>query len=117
MSTSAQHVPAAGERWLARLALACVVAAAVLPLAAAGWRGILLPLVVAAQLVLIVIGAWLALAHRGAVRVVGLALAVVAVVVVTVLEIRAHLLWVVAVAAGLLVPRGGGGPGGPPPRG
>jgi len=103
MATPAQHVPAAGERWLARLALACAAAAALLPLAAAGWRGILLPLVVAAQLVLIVIGAWLALAHRGVVRVVGVVLAVAAVVVVTVLEIRADLLWVVVVAAVLLL--------------
>jgi diacylglycerol kinase family enzyme len=103
MATSAQHVPATRERWLARLALACVAAAALLPLAAAGWRGILLPLVVAAQLVLIVIGGWLALAHRGVVRVAGVALAVAAVVVVAVLEIRAHLLWVVVVAAGLLL--------------
>src|SRR5829696_7536129 len=103
MSTPTQHVPAAGERWLARLALACVAAAALLPLAAAGWRGILLPLVVAAQLVLIVIGAWLALAHRGVVRVVGIVLAVAAVAVVTVLEIRAHLLWVVVAAAVLLL--------------
>ena len=103
MSTSAQRVPAARERWLARLALACVAAAALLPLAAAGWRGLLLPLVVAAQLVLIVIGAWLALAHRGVVRIVGVALAVAAVAVVTVLEIRANLLWVVVVAAVLLL--------------
>ena len=103
MSTPTQHVPAAGERWLARLALACVAAAALLPLAAAGWHGILLPLVVAAQLVLVVIGVWLALAHRGVVRVVGIVLAVAAVAVVTVLEIRAHLLWVVVVAAVLLL--------------
>jgi diacylglycerol kinase family enzyme len=103
MSTSASLRPAPADRWLARLALAALVAAALLPLAAAGWRGILLPFVIAAQLVLVVIGAWLALAHRGIVRVLGLVLAVAAVVVVTVLEIRARLLWVVLVAALLLV--------------
>jgi diacylglycerol kinase family enzyme len=103
MSTAVQHIPAAGERWLARLGLTCVAAAAVLPVVAAGWRGVLLPLVVAAQLVLIVVGAWLALAHRGVVRVVGVALALAAVAVVTWLEIRANLLWVVVVAAVLLL--------------
>ena len=102
MSTPAQHVPAAAERWLSRLALLCAAAAALLPLAAAGWRGILLPVVVVGQLVLIVVGVWLALAHRGVVRVLGVLLAVAAVVVVTVLEIRAGLLWVVVVAAVLL---------------
>ena len=102
MSTPAQHVPAAGEHWLARLALAFAAAAALLPLAAAGWRGVLLPLVVAAQLVLVVVGAWLALAHRGVVRWCGVVLAVAAVVVITVLEIRADLLWVVVVTAILL---------------
>ncbi|HST64037.1 MAG TPA: diacylglycerol kinase family protein [Mycobacteriales bacterium] len=103
MSTAALHIPAAGERWLARLALACAAAAALLPLAAAGWRGLLLPLAVAGQLVLVVVGAWLALAHRGVVRVVGVVLAVAAVAVVTVLEIGADLLWVVVVAAVLLL--------------
>jgi diacylglycerol kinase family enzyme len=103
MSAPAQHRPASTERWLARLALAAVLAAALLPLAAAGWRGLLLPFVIAGQLVLVVIGGWLALAHRGAVRVVGIVLAVAAVVIVAVLVIRANLLWVVIVAAALLV--------------
>jgi diacylglycerol kinase family enzyme len=103
MSTPAQHVPTPGERWLARAALACAAAAALLPLVAAGWRGVLLPLAVVAELVLVVMGGWLALAHRGVVRVVGVAVALAAVAVVTVLEIRAHLLWVVVVAAVLLL--------------
>ena len=103
MSTPLQHAPEAAERWLARLALAAAAAAALLPLVAAGWRGILLPLVVAGQLVLIVMGVWLVLAHRGVVRWLGLALAVAAAVGVTVLEIAAGLLWVVIVAAALLV--------------
>ncbi len=103
MSTSIQHRPVAAERWLARLALGAVLVAALLPLAAAGWRGILLPIVVGGQLVFIVIGVWLALAHRGLVRGIGVLLAVAAVVVVTVLEIRANLLWVVVVAGALLV--------------
>ncbi|MFL6129425.1 MAG: diacylglycerol kinase, partial [Mycobacteriales bacterium] len=97
MSTPAQHAPTAAARWLARLALDCAAAAALLPLAAAGWRGVLLPLVVAVQLVLVVMGLWLALAHRGVLRAVGLVLALAAVVVITVLEIRANLLWVVVV--------------------
>jgi diacylglycerol kinase family enzyme len=109
MSTPAQHEPAAAERWLARLALVCAAVAALLPLVAAGWRGVLLPVVVAAQLILVVMGVWLALAHRGVVRVLGVALAVAAVVVVTVLEIRAHLLWVVVAAAVLLLLGAGAG--------
>ena len=103
MSAPAQHRPAATERWLARLALLAVLAAAILPVAAAGWRGLLLPFVILGQVVLVVIGAWLALAHRGAVRVIGVVLAVAAVVVAAVLVIRANLLWVVIVSAVLLV--------------
>jgi diacylglycerol kinase family enzyme len=103
MSAPAQHRPASTERWLARLALLAILAAALLPLAAAGWRGLLLPFVIGGHLVLIVIGAWLALAHRGALRVIGIVLVVGAVVVAAVLVIRANLLWVVIVSAALLV--------------
>ena len=102
-STSIRHRSAPTDRWLARVALAAIVAAALLPPAAAGWRGVLLPVLVAAQIVLVVVGIWLALAHRGLVRGFGLVLAVAAVGVVTVLEIRANLLWVVVVAVVLLV--------------
>jgi diacylglycerol kinase family enzyme len=103
MSAPAQHRPASTERWLARLSLLAILVAALLPLAAAGWRGLLLPFVIGGHLVLIVIGAWLALAHRGALRVIGIVLAVGAVVVAAVLVIRANLLWVVIVSAALLV--------------
>jgi len=103
MATPVQHRPASAERWLARLALLALLVAAVLPLAAAGWRGLLLPFVIAGHLALVVIGAWLALAHRGAVRLVGVVLAVGAVVSIAVLTIRANLLWVVVVCAVLLV--------------
>ena len=102
MATPVQHRPASAERWLARLALLALLVAAVLPLAAAGWRGLLLPFVIAGHLALVVIGAWLALAHRGAVRLVGVVLAVGAVVSIAVLTIRANLLWVVIVCAVLL---------------
>jgi diacylglycerol kinase family enzyme len=103
MSAPAQHRPASAERWLARLGLLAILVAALLPVAAAGWRGLLLPFVIAGQLVIIVIGAWLALAHRGAVRVIGIVLVVGAVVAAAVLTIRANLLWVVIVSAALLV--------------
>ena len=103
MATPVQHRPASAERWLARLALLALIVAAVLPLAAAGWRGLLLPFVIAGHLAVVVIGAWLALAHRGAVRLVGVVLAVGAVVSIAVLTIRANLLWVVIVCAVLLV--------------
>jgi len=103
MATVAQHRPASAERWLARLALLAVLVAAILPVAVAGWRGLLLPFVIVGQLVLVIVGAWLALAHRGAVRVVGIVLAIAAVVTAAVLVIRANLLWVVVVSAALLV--------------
>jgi len=103
MATPVQHRPASAERWLARLALLALLGAAVLPLAAAGWRGLLLPFVIAGHLAVVVIGAWLALAHRRAVRLVGVVLAVGAVVSIAVLTIRANLLWVVVVCAVLLV--------------
>jgi len=102
MATPVQHRPASAERWLARLALLALLVAAVLPLAAAGWRGLLLPFVIAGHLAVVVIGAWLALAHRRAVRLVGVVLAVGAVVSIAVLTIRANLLWVVVVCAVLL---------------
>jgi len=102
MATPVQHRPASAERWLARLALLALLVAAVLPLAAAGWRGLLLPFVIAGHLAVVMIGAWLALAHRRAVRLVGVVLAVGAVVSIAVLTIRANLLWVVVVCAVLL---------------
>ena len=102
MSTTAQHRPASTERWLARLAVLAVLAAAILPIAAGGWRGLLLPFVILGHVVLIVIGAWLALAHRGLVRAIGIVLVVGAVVAASVLVIRANLLWVVIVCAVLL---------------
>jgi diacylglycerol kinase family enzyme len=88
---------------LARVALLALLAAALLPLVAAGWRGLLLPFVIAGHLVVVVVGAWLALAHRGAVRVLGIVLAVGAVVSIAVLTISANLLWVAVVSAVLLV--------------
>ena len=102
MSSTAQHRPASTERWLARLALLALLAAAILPVVAGGWRGLLLPFVILGQLVLVVIGAWLALAHRGPPRAIGIVLAVAAVVAAAVLVIRANLLWVVIVCAVLL---------------
>jgi len=102
MSSTAQHRPASTERWLARLALLALLAAAILPVVAGGWRGLLLPFVILGQVVLVVIGAWLALAHRGPLRAIGIVLAVAAVVAAAVLVIRANLLWVVIVCAVLL---------------
>ena len=103
MATPAQHRPASAERWLARLALLAILVAALLPPAAAGWRGLLLPFVIVGQVVIVVIGAWLALAHRGVARVIGIVLAIGAIVTAAVLTIRANLLWVVIVSAALLV--------------
>jgi len=95
--------PSTAGRWLARASLAAGVASLVVVLAAAGVAaaGVLLLLVVAEALV-VVVGLWLALAHRGFVRVVGLALAIGAVAGAIVIQAANGLLWVVAVAAALL---------------
>src|SRR3954454_18355985 len=95
--------PSTAGRWLARASLAAGVASLVVVLAAAGVAaaGVLLLLVVAEALV-VVVGLWLALAHRGFVRVVGLALAIGAVAGAIVIQAANGLLWVVAVGAALL---------------
>jgi diacylglycerol kinase family enzyme len=90
------------SRWLARLGLLIAALAAVLPLAAAGLRGGLgLVLLGVAGLAAAAAGAWWFLTHRGVVRVLAGALVVAAPVVLVVVFVRAGLLWVVVVDAGL----------------
>ena len=95
--------PSAAQRWLARASLAAGVAALVVLLAAAGVAaaGVLILLVVA-EAVLVVVGLWLAVAHRDAARIGGIALAIGAVAGAIAIQAAHGLLWVVAVAAALL---------------
>jgi len=94
---------AAGQRWLARASLAAGVAAAVVVLAAAGVAaaGLLIVLVIA-EVLLVVLGIWIALAHRAVLRVAGVALVIAAIAGAMVIEAAHGLLWVVAVGAALL---------------
>ncbi|MFL6139900.1 MAG: diacylglycerol/lipid kinase family protein [Frankiaceae bacterium] len=103
MSALPPRAPAAAERWLARGALAAAALALVVLVAAAGIRTIPLLLIVIAMLAVVIAGAWVFLAHRGAVRLLGAALAVVSIVAVLVLEVAQGLLWAGIVCGALLL--------------
>ena len=105
MSTSAvlPRPPAASRRWFARLALVTAAAAAVVLLAGAGTKTVALLLLVVASFSLVLAGAWLFVAHRGLVRLLGAVLAAGSVIAVFVIEAAHNLLWVVLVCTGLLV--------------
>ena len=94
--------PSAASRWLARASLAACAAAVVLFLTAAGTGSLRLFALVASQVVLVVIGIWVAVAHHGALRIAGLLLALAALVVGLVAEARHGQLWVVLATLGLL---------------
>ncbi|WP_433291471.1 diacylglycerol/lipid kinase family protein [Actinoplanes sp. CA-030573] len=88
----------AGRRWLARLAFLAAAGVAVLLLVTAGFRASLALLITAvAGLVVMAVGAWWFLTHRGAVRWLGAVLVVGAPIVVGVLFARASMIWVVVV--------------------
>jgi diacylglycerol kinase family enzyme len=89
------------RRWLARAALALVVAAFVLLLASAGRRGIWMVVLTAAAAAVFVAGLFWFLLHRGILRWVSLALALSAPVTLLAVFIANRLLWV-AVLAGVL---------------
>jgi diacylglycerol kinase family enzyme len=89
---------------LARLALVAAAAAVLVPLAAIGLRAsVAVVLVGVAGLGLTAAGVWWALANKGLVRWLAVAVAVVAPLVVLLLYTSRGLLWVVVVADGLLV--------------
>jgi diacylglycerol kinase family enzyme len=91
------------QRWLARLALVAAAAAVLVPLLAIGFRASLAVTVTGVVgLALTLAGAWWALAHKGLVRWLAVAVAVLAPLVVLVLYTSRGLLWVVLVALGLL---------------
>jgi len=93
----------ASRQWLARASLAAGLAAVVVVLAAAGVAAAgLLLLLVAVEALLVIVGIWMALAHRALARAAGLALVIAAVAGAIVIEAAHGLLWVVAVSAALL---------------
>jgi diacylglycerol kinase family enzyme len=92
----------AAQRWLARLALATAVAAAVVPLVAAGVRGSLLLILIGTAGVMLTLAAtWWFLAHRGLARLVAAGLIFVAPVTVAVTFALAEMVWVVLVSGAL----------------
>jgi hypothetical protein len=106
MVTTEQERPgraSVAQRWLARLALVAAAAAVLVPLAAIGFRASLAVAVTGVVgLALTAAGLWWALTHKGLVRWLAVAVAVLAPLVVLVLYTSRDLLWVVLVALGLL---------------
>jgi diacylglycerol kinase family enzyme len=106
MATTSVEAPGGAtvvQRWLARLALVAAAAAVLVAPVVAGFRqSIGLVLVGLAGLALALAGAWWALAHKGLVRWLAVAVAVLAPLVVLVLYTSRGLLWVVLLALGLL---------------
>jgi len=106
MVTTEQEAPGratVAQRWLARLALVAAAAAVLVPLAGIGFRqSVALVLVGMVGLALTAAGMWWALTHKGLVRGLAVAVAVLAPLVVLVLYTSRGLLWVVLVAIGLL---------------
>ena len=92
------------QRWQARLALAAAAAAVLVPLLAIGFRASLAVTVTGVVgLAVAAAGVWWALTHKGVVRWLAVAVAVLAPLVVLVTYTSRGLLWVVLVAIGLLV--------------
>jgi diacylglycerol kinase family enzyme len=90
------------QRWLARLAFVAAAAAVVVLLAIAGVRGsIVLLLVGVAGTAISLAAIWWFLVHRGMLRWLAAALAVAGPLVVVILYVRAGLLWLILVCAGL----------------
>src|SRR4051794_34914681 len=84
----------AARRWCAALALIAGLAAVVLVVAVAGTRTLGLLLVLLGAVVVVLVGGWLVLAHRGLGRAVGVLLVLGAVVTVVIGLVRGDLLWV-----------------------
>jgi len=97
---------APAQRWLARLAFVAAAAAVVVLLAGAGFRSIVLVAVVAVGVAVALVAVWWFLTHRGVLRWLAAVVVVAAPVTVAVLCIRAGLLWLVAVCAGLWIVAG-----------
>ena len=97
-----RHARLSPRRWLARVSLAGDAAAVLVFATVSGVKGLLLLLVFAAAVAVIMLGVWLFVAYRGALRTTGLVVIVVVAASVTVVEIAEGLLWLVVVCVGLL---------------
>jgi diacylglycerol kinase family enzyme len=90
------------RRWLARAAFGLVLAAVVLVLAVAGWRGLAMVGLAAIGVCVVLAGGYWFLAHRGVVRWLALILVIAAPVLILVTFALHTLLWVAIVAVALL---------------
>jgi diacylglycerol kinase family enzyme len=90
------------RRWLARASLAAAAAAVLVFAAVSGVKGLLLLLVFAGAVAVIVLGVWLFVAYRGALRATGMVVVVLVAAAVTAVEIAENLFWVVVLCAALL---------------
>ena len=89
------------KRWLARLSLVLMLAAAAVLIALAGLRSLALVGIGALGVVAVVAGGYWFLAHRGAARWLALALVILAPIAVLVLFALSSLLWVAVLAVAL----------------
>jgi len=109
MSTPAVSTPpgsapvSARSRWLARASLAAAVAAVAVYIAGAGTHSLGLLLLVVGTFVLVAIGLWLALAHHGLIRALGVVLAIGVLAASLGITAAKDLVWVVVVTVALLV--------------
>jgi len=104
-STPPQTSPAS-RRWLARGAWVALVTAVVVLIAAEGLTGLTLTVVGLVGTAVVLAGGYWFIAKRGALRWIGLALAVAAVVVVIVVFLRQGVIAVALVSLGLLIAGG-----------
>ncbi len=91
------------QRWFARLTLATVAAAALVLLIAAGARSLVLLAVGAAGLLLTAAGLWWTISQRGVLRLLAVALMILAPIAVLVFYILTSLTWAVLLSLGLMV--------------
>ncbi|MGW7196333.1 diacylglycerol/lipid kinase family protein [Streptomyces chryseus] len=101
MDDSTRGAPPRAQRWAARLAITAAAASVLLLAVAAGLEGLGLVAIGAAATAVTAAALWWALTRRGLVRMLAVALAVAAPVVVVVLHVAAGLLWVLLVCLAL----------------
>src|SRR5437016_1654283 len=90
-------------RWLARLALLLVLASAAILIGFAELAGLVMVVIGAISVAVIVVGAYLFLAHRGLVRWIAIAVVILAPIATLVLFALHNLIWVAAVSVALLL--------------
>ena len=95
-----------GRRWLARAALAAIVAAAVVVVAAEGLTGLTLTVIGLVGAAVVLAGGYWFIAKHGALRWLGLALALAAVVLTVVMFFREGVVAIALISLGLMVAGG-----------